>query len=164
MTLVIEDGSNVANANSFVTREEAIAYAAGRGVTIADEDASDVYAIQAMDYLFAQSYIGEIAYEDQTLPFPRKGLIEGDDATDYVYSIPLAIKTAQLQLILDAKNGIILLPSRKAEQKVKAKKVGPIEKEYFEGLDFLPDLPYVTALLRPFLIGSGGFKLRTYRA
>lgn len=36
MTIIVEDGSIVANANSYVTAEELVAYAADRGVTITD--------------------------------------------------------------------------------------------------------------------------------
>lgn len=165
MALIVEDGTNVADANSFVTRAAFIAYAAARGVTVADEDASDVYAFQAMDYLRLSeaTLCGERAYGDQELPYPRKGLIDGDRAEDYVYGIPNGIKQAQLQLMLEAKNGVVLTPSRSAQPQTKREKVGPLETEYFEASDYMPDLPFVAALLAPFQCGHG-FRLRTYRA
>lgn len=165
MALIIEDGTNVANANSFVTRAAFIAYAASRGVTVADEDASDVYAFQAMDYLrlMEATLCGVRAYGDQELPYPRKGIVEGDLAEDYVYGIPVGIKNTQLQLMLEAKNGVVLTPSRAANPQTKREKVGPIETEYFEAASYLPDLPFVAALLAPFQCGQTGLRLRTYR-
>ena len=99
--LVIENGTGVAGANSFVTAAEIIAYALARGVVIAPGPAVDVLAIKAMDYIAIQCFKGERAYSTQSLDFPRKGLLEGDLAEAYVYSIPVGIKNAQLQLAID---------------------------------------------------------------
>jgi hypothetical protein len=162
VALIVEDGTGVANANSFVTRAQIISYAAARGVTIADEDASDVFAIKAMDYLAIRQWCGVPAFVDQTTPWPRKGIVEGDTADDYEYTIPANIVAAQLQLALESKNGIDLLPSRSANAQVKREKVGPLETEYFGPAAYSPDLPFVAALIAPFECGQG-FKLRTYR-
>lgn len=167
MALVIEDGTLVAGANSFVTRAEIIAYAAARGVVLPDEDATDINAILAMDYLWSLCYKGEQVEETQTTPFPRKGLIAGDEAEDFDYEIPVGMKNAQLQLSLDAANGIILTASANPSGELKRSKVGPIEREFFEGgsftLDGRPPLTVANAWLAPFLC-SGGFVLKTVRA
>lgn len=165
MALIIEDGTAVPNANSFVTRNEFIGYALARGVVVADDDAADVFAIQAMDYLrlFEATLCGVRAYIDQNLPYPRKGLIEGDTADDYEYTIPTRVREVQLQLMLEAKNGIVLLPSRSSEPQILEEKVGPITTKYAELKDYLPDLPFVAAMLAPLQCGQNGFRLRTYR-
>lgn len=165
MALVIEDGTLVANADSFVTRAEIIAYAAKRGVTIPDEDSSDIFAIQAMDYFLTVCLKGDAV---GPLPYPRSGLVDGDTVDDYVYSIPAGIKTAQMQLSVDAFNGIELTPSAAEAAQLKRSKVGPIEEEFFEpgrglyGLD--PRLTLANAALAPFLCDDGGFSLITVRA
>lgn len=168
MALVIEDGTLVAGANSFVTRAEIIAYAAARGITIADEDASDVFAIQAMDYLWSLCYKGDLVDTAQTTPYPRMGLVAGDTADDYVHTIPAGMKNAQLQLALDAKNGIVLTASANPSGTLKRSKVGPIEREFFEPgsmtLDGRPPLTVANAWLAPFLCNEGGFSLKTVRA
>lgn len=170
MALVIEDGTIVAGANSFVTRAEIIAYAALRGVTIPDTDASDVYAIRAMDYFWSLPCLkGTLVEADQTTPYPRKGLVDGDTAEGYVYSIPAGIKNAQLQLSLDSFNGIDLTPSVNPEAGVKSEKVGPIATEYFDPLatsltlDGRPPLTIATQWLAPFVCNAGGFSLVTVR-
>lgn len=167
MALVIEDGTLVANANSFVTRQEIIDYAAARGITIPDADASDVFAINAMDFLWASCLQGDLVEATQGTPYPRSGLLEGDTVEDYVYSIPLNVKRAQLQLALDSFNGIELTPSAAEAAQLKRSKVGPIEEEFFApggvfGTD--PRLTIALAYLGPFLCDDGGFSLVTVRA
>lgn len=167
MALVIEDGTLVAGANSLVSRAEIIAYAAARGVTIADEDASDVLAIKAMDYLWTLCYKGDPVDEAQTTPFPRMGLVDGDTADDYVHTIPAGMKNAQLQLALDAANGVSLTASASPDAELKRSKVGPIEEEFFAPgsatLDGSPPLTVANAWLAPFLCNGGGFSLKTVR-
>lgn len=170
MALVIEDGTIVAGANSFVTRAEIVAYAALRGVTIPDADASDVYAILAMDYLWSLPCLrGELVDAAQTTPYPRKGLIEGDTVEDYEYTIPVGVKNAQLQLALDSFNGIDLTPSANPEANIKSEKVGPIATEFFDPLsnsltlDGSAPLTIATRWLSPFVCDTGGFSLITVR-
>lgn len=65
--LVVEDGTGAdPSANSYASRATIIAYAAMRGTVVADVDASDVFAIKAMDYLDQQNWIGRRADLDST--------------------------------------------------------------------------------------------------
>lgn len=160
MPLLIEDGSNVAGANSYATRAEIIAYAAARGITIADAGASDVFAINAMDYIELKDYKGEPTYGvvtvDQPLQFPRKDITIGlvTLAEDV---IPLALVNAQCELAMQNSTGIDLMPTRAAGPSIKREKLDVIETEYFETKDFVdPFLPRVDALLKPLLtVGFG---------
>lgn len=166
MALVIETGAIVAGATSFVTRAEIVAYAAARGVTLADDETTDARAIDAIDYLWSLCLRGTPVADDQPLMFPRKGLVDGDDADGYAHSIPRAIKQAQMQLALDAANGIKLLASSNPTAEVKRVKVGPLEREFFAPpsltLDGTPPLELATALLKPFVC-LDGVLLRTIR-
>lgn len=163
MALVIEDGTGVAEANSYVTEAEIVAYALSRGVVI-PADKAEVNAIKAMDYFFTLCLTGELAYPGvQFTLFPRRGLVEGDTDPDAVLTIPAMVKLAQMQLAMDAFGGVDLTPSRNAEPALKRRKTGPLEREYFEQSDFTPNLPLASAMLAPFLCGQGG-RIRTYRA
>lgn len=163
MALVIEDGTGVAEANSYVTEAEIIDYAKARGVVIV-EGIAEVHAIKAMDFFWTQCLRGELAYPgEQWTLFPRRGLVEGDFDPEAILEIPSQVKLAQLQLALDSFNGIDLVPSRGAEPRLKRRKTGPIEREYFEQGGELPDLPLAMAILAPYLCRQG-FRLRTYRA
>lgn len=167
MALVIEDGSIVAGANSLVSRAEIIAYAAARGITIPDEDATDVLAIKGMDYLWTLCYKGDLVDPAQSTPFPRSGLIAGDTAEGFEYEIPVGMKNAQLQLALDVHAGIDLSPSGNPEAALQKSKVGPIEETFFapgsSTLDGSPPLTVATAWLAPFLCNGGAFTLKTVR-
>lgn len=164
MPLIVEDGTAVADADSYASRAEFIAFAAKRGVTVTDEDKTDTFAILAMDFLAIQCWQGVLAYPgEQFVNWPRRELIAGDTAEDAVLEVPHNIVQAQLHLWLAAFNGITLVPARAAEAQLKRRKTGPLEREYFEQSDYFPDLPMVAALLAPLQCGQG-FKLRTYRA
>ena len=156
VTLIVEDGTNVAEANSFVTEDQIVSYAAARGTLIpnatdTDKDAVAILGIRAMDYLNAMPWKGTKTYPDSLVPFPRKGLIGYTDT-----QIPAAIKQVQLQLALIAQSGIDLLPSQVSGGLVKREKLGPIETEYSEKFGVsetgLPILPGIDGLLAPFLI------------
>lgn len=168
MALVIEDGTLVAGANSFATRAEIIAYAAARGVTLADDETTDFLAVQAIDYIWSRCLKGDLVDETQTTPFPRSGLVSGDTVEGYEYSIPPAIKMAQLQLALDAGNGITLTASANPAAVLKRSKVGPLEREFFEPLsltlDGTPPLAVANKWLSSYVCDGGGFALKTVRA
>lgn len=168
MALVIEDGTIIANANSFVTRAEIIAFAALRGVVIADEDASDVFAIKAADFLaMREPFMQGVRVSDaQTLPYPRDGVVINGAIVGNT-TVPTAIKTAQILLAIAAHSGIDLTPSKAGGDKfVIRQKLGPIEREFSEAAYLnsgdLPTLPQVEALLYPYLKTARG-PARAYR-
>lgn len=106
MAIVVEDGSVVTGANSYVSRADAIAYAAARGVTLADSTATDAYILKATDYLesLADQYQGERYTRDQALCWPRAGVsIEGYDWDQD--EIPRQLIAAQCALIVEISQG-----------------------------------------------------------
>lgn len=167
MPLVIENGSIVADANSYVTVAEARSYATARGKTLpADDTALNALLISAMDYLEAQRarYQGYKVSALQTLQFPRYGVqIDGIDLE--ATAIPSILKQAQIRLAMEANDGVDLQPTRSGGF-VKKEIVGPIETEYSEkvGVSIEPELTAVEALLAP-LFGSSnvGIFLKTVR-
>jgi len=153
--LTIEDGTNVADANSYVTRAEIIAYAAARGVTIADDAGTDVLAIKAMDFIESRRFNGErVNGLEQPLEWPRKYVIIGEEElpTD---TIPKAIKKAESEAVLLLSQGIELMPNRNTDAYVKSEKVGSIETEYFGAPNVVPTTPTLDAILRPYVVGIG---------
>lgn len=159
MALVIEDGTIIAGANSFVTRAEIIAYALARGVVLPDTSATDTNAVLAMDYLWTLCFRGDLVDPSQTTPYPR--------TPDFPDSVPQGIKNAQLQLSLDSANGIVLVANGNPDAALKRSKVGPIEEEFFEGVSLTLDgsapLSMASAWLAPFLCPDVGI-LKTVRA
>lgn len=168
MALIVEDGSVVTDANSYVTRAEIITYAAARGVVIADDDTTDILAIAATDYLesFRAQYKGaEVLPGLQPLAWPRDGVVAGF----YIVgndTVPQSIKTAQIILAIEASKGTILLPTTKPTTGtvLVRQKLGPLEKQFAVTGDSSVALkvPLASSMILPFL-RSGG-PTRTVRA
>lgn len=165
MPLVIEDGTGIAGANSYVTLAEYRAYGEARGIVVsADDDVATQQLIKGVDWLEAQSarYKGQKTYATQDLQFPRDGVdVYGTFIGNNV--IPKNVKAAQMQLGIEISQGVDLFPTRTGAF-LKRKKIGPIEREWSETIgDRGPLMPAVEALLSPLLLTNGGFGLRTVR-
>src|SRR5882724_1128998 len=132
MALIIEDGSLVAGAESYVSAGDARAYALKRGITLSADDADiEVALVKSMDYLesFA-NYKGQKVETTQALSWPRQWVIidtmfltgswfsEWDTwgglvAGDFFPSdqIPPHLISAQCQLAIEVNNGVDLMPT-----------------------------------------------------
>lgn len=159
MALIVEDGSNVANANSYVTLVEARAYATARGVTLSATDSVvEALVMKAMDYLesLRADYKGIKANETQALQWPRTGVsIDGYDIASN--TIPTLLKNAEMQLVMDINSGLDPMASSDGGSFVVSEKVGPIETKYSEAVSTsgMPILRRTEALIAPLLNRQG---------
>ncbi|MAQ09585.1 MAG: hypothetical protein CMQ11_07100 [Gammaproteobacteria bacterium] len=163
MALVVEDGTGLADATSFVSRADYIAFAAARGVTIADEEAADVELVKAMDYLLTKCYRGDALNGSQSLPFPRR--VENFDGTLAFPDdeVPAGMKRGQMFAALAVHDGINLSPVSAGGAAIKREKIGPIETEYETAMTYdAPSLPAVRSAIAPYECGQGA-RLRTVR-
>ena len=164
--LIIEDGSGVANANSYVSVAEYRAYAAPRGVSLPVSDAEcETQLILAMDYMEAQCWRGMPTYDDQSLAMPRDEVyVSGSLIASDV--IPGKIKFAQMQLAIQVNAGVDLMPTVVGgSASVVREKVGPLETEYATSLT-VGTQPYfrsISALLAPYLCSPGFGQFRATR-
>jgi hypothetical protein len=149
MALIIENGSLVVNANSYVTVSQVRDYASARGILLPSADADiEHYLIKAMDYLESiTNYKGDKVNIAQNLEWPRVNVTIGLSTVDSSI-IPAQLLKAQMQLALHVSDGIDLNPITTGNFVVK-EKIGPIETQYSETLntDLSPTLPLVDALL-----------------
>lgn len=161
VTLTVEDGSIVANANSFVTEQQIVDYALARGVTLPfttepEQDAVAVLGIKAADYLRILPWKGEVVEITQTMPWPRKNLYVTPSFPEN--AVPSQVIEAQLMLALLVKNGVVLIPTALGTGYLIKEKIGPIENVYSEKVgvstDGLPILPGVAGLLDYWLLGD----------
>lgn len=173
MALVIEDGTIVTGANSYIDVPDALAYAEARGVDLGPDDVlTEQRLLIAMDYLESLSYKGSRTDPDnQLLAWPRYGVtFDGRTFDDDV--IPTQLKNAQAQLVIELFNGVVIFSSSGAssggtEKFVKKEKVDVIEVEYAtpkevgEELLEVASMSAVNALLRGLLKGFGS--LYAYR-
>lgn len=173
MAVIVEDGTGLEDANSYVDEAEARAYAEARGIELPADDAEvSAMLIAAMDYLEAQRqrFQGSKTHPGvQALQWPRTGVI-----LDCSYAlpgnvIPSELKQAQMALALEVHAGNKLLPSSDGRV-VKKEKVDVIEREFMTGSDLgrqglpAPSFPLVDGLLAPlFTACGGGFGIRTVR-
>lgn len=95
-TLIIEDGSNVANANSYVDLAFAREFAESRGLELpTDDNELSVQILRSMDFIesYRSQYQGSKTNCDQALQFPREDLCI-DDCEVANNVIPLILKQA----------------------------------------------------------------------
>ena len=152
MALTVEDGTVVANADSYADLVFVRNYAAKRNLTIHTADADlEVLIIKAMDYLEARGgeYKGCKVSTAQTLQWPRKGnttsgqyikvdcmlLNDYTDPDNPVYKIPEQLKRALAQLVIEQAANVPLFPapvtttSGSAGQ-ITEKTLGPLTLKY----------------------------------
>lgn len=129
MAIVVEDGTGLANSNSYASEADLTAYATARGVTISGTN--EQLLIQAMDFIEQQRFIGDKASKEQALQWPRTGaMVDGY----YIDSdeIPTLLKEAQMEVSLSIDSGFN--PMSSLERETKREKIdGAIEVEYASG-------------------------------
>lgn len=173
-TPLVEDGSIVAGANTYVNVADAKAYASNRGVDLGvDNDAVAVMLYKAMDYLvqYADDWKGSIVETTQPLAWPRQDVILAGPGGDYYFGsddIPQNLIDAQVQLAMAVHAGVDLMPTGIPGLSIIKEKIGPIETEYATPKEMGAvswtslSLPVVDALLAPLFEGDS-FTLRTVR-
>lgn len=128
MAIIVEDGTIVTNANSYVTTAELEAYSAERGVTLTGTPEALLH--QAMDYIESLNFIGDRYSREQSLMFPRVNVyIDG-----FYYEpsmIPDLLKAGQMATAIAIDTGANPLSTISPE--VKKEKVDVIEVEYKDG-------------------------------
>lgn len=157
-TLIVEDGTGVANANTYINLAYLESYAADRGFTIPTVQADkEKFVLRAMDYLEARrmDYQGHKTDEDQTLQWPRTDVMFDCKALG-VDVIPEVLKKAQCQLVVELQQRTRLFPvprTSSVEGLVTEKTVGPLTKKFaFNGQGLAdPTKPIVIASVESFL-------------
>lgn len=148
MALVIEDGTNVSGANSFVTAAQFATWAGDRGYAVPSTPTVEQNAVRAMDFIKSveTDFGGERLYDDQALPFPRTG--------QYIYdvlvpdgTIPPEVRDLQFVVIKALNDGIDLFPTS-SERALKRQKTGPLEKEWFDA-NISPTVTFIDAAMWP---------------
>jgi hypothetical protein len=159
MALIVEDGSIVTGANSFVSRSDFIAYALSLGVVIPNTDPSDVLLVKAGQFIASKEgrLKGELVERGQPMSYPRANLtLEGFEWEEN--EIPRQVKLCQMELALDLNAGIDLYnPPQSASVGIKRERVeGAVEVEYAVGEEMkLSRNSTAMALIRSLMKGNG---------
>jgi len=163
MAVIVEDGTGVAGANSYVTRADFIAYGLTLGYTIQDNSGTDVELVKAAEYISEHeaNMIGVRSARDQALPWPRYGVMINGWAWAS-NEIPDVVKECQMHFAIDVHNGYDLW-NRAANPNLIAskKKVDVLEVEYAVDGSIAQEAIFTSmgdSMLRMFL-NPGGMKM-----
>ena len=170
MALIVETGSIVNGANTYVSRPDYITYALSFGITIVDDDAADVQLIKAAQFIdqHEANLKGSRVQRDQPMAYPRTGVVI--DGWDWSYTeIPRNVILCQLQTALDINAGFDPWnPSTNPNIAVKRERVeGAIDVTYAIGDSTGQKLSRTStadALLNSLLNRSGLFSISLVRA
>lgn len=163
MALIVEDGTGVTGANSYVSVEEIRAYCEQRGISLPTASSEvEVMAVLAFDYIesFRTSYKGRTTKPNQRTSWPRsRVVIDCEPLPEDL--IPWQIKEAQCQATGEALE-TDLMPNSTAA--IKKEKVDVLEVEYQASADSgVPaTFPKIDSKLEV-LMGSSGFRVRVVR-
>lgn len=133
MSLILETGIGVSNANAYVDISYVDNYLLERGINdewdlLNTDTLKESHIINATEYIelrFQNLFVGEKLTSNQSLSFPRK---YGDDKED-LGSFPEAIKKANSEYAYISLTGTLLKNTSDQLVKREKSKVGPIETE-----------------------------------
>lgn len=184
VTVIVEDGTVVANANSYISVADATTYFTNRpntDWTAASADEKAAALIKATDYMvqkYRLKWRGIRVNFDQVLDWPRAGVITEDFYSPETAPRPtiftgLAYEYPTNVVPLEVKNACCELAARSLASSdplnadlsrggaVKREKVGTLEVEYFGNAVPYTVYQAIDDLLRPFFKSTGNRLQRT---
>jgi hypothetical protein len=154
MAIIVETGSIVTSANSYVTEAELTTYSAARGVTIANGD-REKYLTLAMDFIETLDFKGIKYTKLQALQWPRVDVVVDTYLID-ADEIPTDLKNAQLHTAMAISEGNS--PVAIVERKTTTEQVGSLSVTYANSSASNPIDPKISRYLRKLVNGGlGGF-------
>lgn len=165
MSLIVEEGTGKADAESYISVADATTYHANRGnaawAALASDTVREQLLRKATEYMqqtYRLRWKGVRTSTTQALDWPRSG-VEIDDVPlgriAYYYStssVPVEVQRACAELALKASTADLLAD---LSQGVKSKKVGPIEVTYDENSNRSKQYVAIDRMLVPYLATSG---------
>lgn len=151
MALIVEDGTGVANANTYANLTTIRAYASARGVTLNADDATlEAHVHKAMDYLEGK----ELGLLSVSWPLKNDKLCNKVPLSETLARLSQAIA----QLCMEQHAGVDLAPTR-TDAFVVEETVGPLTTKYSDkhggGPGSEPDMLTVDNLLKPLVEACG---------
>jgi hypothetical protein len=143
LSLIVENGSMVNNANSFVDVQFVDTYQQMRGNTTWPEapappeedpnnDIKVISIIKATDYLNGLNWSGRKYYPDQIMAWPRNNASNSYGIGLPCNIVPMAVKYASCYLAGLIYSGIDIQPVLERGGRIQAESVGSISTSYFE--------------------------------
>lgn len=163
--LVVEDGTGLANANSWVAMSDMDTYCADMGYTwpaLASPDDLRISAVIRGAAYIVRTYEGrwpgtKVNGRTQALPWPREDAEDQSGADIGETEIPIEVKKAQMEAAFrEYQNPGSLSPDVVGTERVLREKVGALEVQYADDSSTGASIPVVTiidGILAP-LIGA----------
>lgn len=161
MALIVEDGTLVAGANSYITAEDYIDWAGlrfGYDRSTAPDSSSDFEGVilRATDYIEELEFKGSKVSYSQTMQWPRDGVyIDGYSVGSA--EIPAQLKTAIFEAAYAEESGSSALAA--TPRQTKREKVGDLEVEYTDGSTTSSTSKAITRSIKKLLKGGGGLRV-----
>jgi hypothetical protein len=166
MAIIVEDGTGLAGAESFISLAGASSYHTARGNAAWAALASDAVREQAlrkatdyMEQVYRLRWAGSRVTTVQALSWPRIH-VPINDFSDGRYpayyaqdEVPMMVSNACAELALRAASETLLIDETRA---VLVEKVGPLEVSYDPHSASAKKYSAIDAMLRPLLTGSAG--------
>lgn len=157
MAIIVEDGSIVANANSYVSEADLLAYAVARGITL--QANTEILLIKSMDYIETLNFIGNKVSSTQPLQWPRADVyIDGYPFP--MNEIPQLLKNGLMQTALSIDANVD--PQSNIDRQIQSATVGPVSVTYEKGIS-ATIIRKINAQLAKLLDGVAGYSFPVYR-
>ena len=159
MPLVIEDGSGLSNAESYVSVADADTYVtAYKGANTlwdaATEGAKEVAARQSTQYVDGTSnWKGEIESSTQALDWPRNYVY--DEIGTAIDGLPVNVANATAEGMFLIITGETLTANVSRDDQIKRDKVDVLETEWIDGATYQTTFPELTRWLSGYTKTSG---------
>lgn len=152
MALIVEDGTIVSNANTYVSEAEFTSFLSARRITLSGDYTSEQLILIAMDYVESLSYKGVKMSHNQALQWPRQDVYI-DGYYNNVDNIPKQLKNGLMQTAaaVDAGNS----PQAVLVRKTIKEKVGDLEVQYSESSNASLVDPKIIGFLYKLLMAGG---------
>lgn len=156
-TLIVEDGSGLPNANSFVSLAFADAYHEERGNTAwtsvanSPDDRKTEALIRGFDYINT-SYTGQwpgtkLKGRAQSAQWPRKGAVDESGEPIEEDEVPIEVKQAQCEAALrELQEPGSLSPDVVGTARILREKVGDLEVQYADATSASASIPVITTI------------------
>jgi hypothetical protein len=164
MSLIVETGAGLANAESLCSIDDADAYHLSMGNDAwsnLDDDGKEVHLRRATMYMqqeYHDEWMGLRAQFTQALDWPRQGIVLCDEIIQFNV-IPKEVKAACCELALRSISGPLRAD---LTQGVVRKQIGPIRIDYDKTSPLAKRYPFIDAMVQKFF-GRGGNSLKIGR-
>lgn len=161
MALVVENGTGLPTANTYISIADADTYHGDRGNTawadaiISAKEAALIKATQWLDGMYRKRWLGKRLTAVQMLGWPRAGAVDHEGYELPSHEVPIRVGYAVAEVALLVVVGQDINPVLERGGRIKREKIGPIETEFADGAPAREEFTIVSDLLRGLVRGPG---------